>query len=161
MISDVSGNLLEAKVQALVNPVNTKGVMGKGLALQFKQQFPSVFRIYNADAKQGEVRLGEMHVVPLKRLGDGPKWVINFPTKGHWRSSSRLGDIESGLSDLVETVRRHDIKSLALPPLGCGLGGLDWKDVRPMIENAFRLLPDVDVQLYTPDAPPKPPSRAK
>jgi O-acetyl-ADP-ribose deacetylase (regulator of RNase III) len=152
MIQFVYGNLLDAPVEALVNTVNTRGIMGKGIALQFKRKFPVMFRDYEQACKTGEVRLGKMHVYDFGNLTDGPHWIINFPTKGHWRERSRLSDIETGLEDLVETVRRLGIRSIAIPPLGCGNGGLNWADVRPRIEAAFTNLPDVKVLLFEPES---------
>jgi len=146
-----SGNLLLADVDALVNTVNTKGVMGKGLALQFKKAFPDAFRSYEQDCKAGVVETGKMHVA--RRLAD-PYFIINFPTKKHWRNPSRMEYVQKGLDDLIETVKELKIRSIAIPPLGCGNGGLDWADVRPLIECSFSKLPDVDVLLYPPaDAP--------
>ena len=143
MIQIAQGNLLVAQVDALVNTVNTQGIMGKGIALQFKQAFPAMFRDYEKACKAGEVRLGKMHVFDFGGLAGEARWIINFPTKGHWRERSRLTDIEAGLEDLVDTVRRLGIRSIAVPPLGCGNGGLNWADVRPRIEAAFANLPDV------------------
>lgn len=154
MITEAKGNLLTAPVEALVNTVNTEGVMGKGIALQFKNAFPGMFKAYNSAAKRGEIKLGQMHVWQTQAL-DGPQYIINFPTKGHWRSKSRIVDIDSGLVDLVNVVREHGITSIAVPPLGCGNGGLDWADVEPRIRAAFDALPDVDVRLYPPAGAPK------
>jgi O-acetyl-ADP-ribose deacetylase (regulator of RNase III) len=151
MIQISLGNLLKAPADALVNTVNTKGVMGKGIALQFKQAFPAMFRDYENACKAGKVRLGKMHVYDLGGLADGPYWIINFPTKGHWREPSRLTDVETGLEDLVATVCRLGIRSIAIPALGCGNGGLNWADVHPRIEAAFKNLPDVNVLLYEPE----------
>jgi O-acetyl-ADP-ribose deacetylase (regulator of RNase III) len=151
MIQIAQGNLLEARVEALVNTVNTVGVMGKGIALQFKQAFPAMFRDYAMACKTGDVRLGKMHVFDLGGLAGDRRWIINFPTKGHWRERSRLTDIAAGLEDLVDTVRRLGIRSIAIPPLGCGNGGLNWVDVRPRIEAAFTNLPDVNVLLFKPE----------
>ncbi len=148
------GNLLEADADALVNTVNTKGVMGKGVALQFKRAFPANYEAYRAACNAGEVRLGRMFVTETGRL-DNPRLIINFPTKGHWKSRSRLEDIEAGLQDLRRILEEHDVKSLALPPLGCGLGGLDWADVRPRIEQALSDLP-VDVIVFEPAGAPAP-----
>jgi O-acetyl-ADP-ribose deacetylase (regulator of RNase III) len=156
MIEIAKGNLLEAPVEALVNTVNTQGIMGKGIALQFKQAFPEMFRDYEKACKAGDVRLGKVHVYDLGGLTGGPRWIINFPTKGHWRERSRLTDIEAGLRDLAATVRRLGIRSLAVPPLGCGNGGLNWTDVRPRIEDTFAGLPDVKVQLFAPGRAPQP-----
>jgi O-acetyl-ADP-ribose deacetylase (regulator of RNase III) len=152
MILISQGNLLVAPVDALVNTVNIKGIMGKGIALQFKRAFPAMFRDYALACKAGRVQLAKMHVFDLGRITGGPRWIINFPTKGHWRERSRLIDIESGLVDLVNTVRRLGIGSIAIPPLGCGNGGLNWADVRPRIEAAFTNLPDVNVLLFEPES---------
>jgi O-acetyl-ADP-ribose deacetylase (regulator of RNase III) len=151
MIQINRGNLLKAQAESLVNTVNTKGIMGKGIALQFKQAFPLMFRDYEKACKVGEVQLGKMHVFDLGGLTGRPRWIINFPTKGHWRERSRLSDIETGLEDLVETVRRLGIRSIAIPRLGCGNGGLNWADVRPRIDAAFTNLPDVNVLLFEPE----------
>jgi O-acetyl-ADP-ribose deacetylase (regulator of RNase III) len=157
MIEIVHGNLLDAKVDALVNTVNTEGVMGKGIALQFRQAYPSMFKAYVADSKAGRVKLGEMNVFDLGALVNvGPRWIVNFPTKGHWKTRSRLADIEKGLESLVATVRELGIKSIAVPPLGCGNGGLDWNDVRPLIERAFAKMSDVRVLLFAPSGAPAP-----
>lgn len=154
MIEFAQGNLLRAPVEALVNTVNTEGIMGKGIALQFKQAFPEMFKAYEDACKAGEVRLGLVHIFDLGGLVGGPRWIINFPTKGHWRSRSRLADIESGLADLVENIHRLGIRSIAVPPLGCGHGGLDWQDVRPRIEAAFAAIPEIKVILYPPTGTP-------
>jgi O-acetyl-ADP-ribose deacetylase (regulator of RNase III) len=151
MIEIAQGNLLEAPVEALVNTVNTKGIMGKGIALQFKQAFPEMFRDYENACKAGEVQLGKMHVFDLGGLAGAPRWIVNFPTKGHWRERSRLADIETGLEDLVTTILCLGIRSIAIPPLGCGNGGLNWADVRPRIEAAFTNSPDVNVLLFEPE----------
>jgi len=150
MILISQGNLLAAPVDALVNTVNIVAIMGKGIALQFKQAFPVMFREYEKACKAGEVQLGRMHIFDLGGLVGGPRWIINFPTKGHWRDRSRLTDIETGLEDLVSIVRRLGIRSVAIQPLGCGNGGLNWEDVRPRIELAFVNLPDVNVLLFAP-----------
>ena len=154
MIETTQGNLLKAPVEALVNTVNTEGVMGKGIALQFKQAYPQMFRAYEHACKAGEVRLGKMHVVDLGGLLGGPRWIINFATKGHWRARSRISDIEAGLQDLVATIKRLNIRSIAVPPLGCGHGGLEWSEVRPLIESALGHLPDVRVLVFAPGATP-------
>lgn len=154
MIEIATGNLLDSPAEALVNTVNTAGIMGRGIALQFKQAYPAMFRNYEAACKAGEVQLGKLHVFDRGGLVGNPRWIINFPTKGHWKSRSRLKDIEAGLSDLVAKIRALNIRSIALPPLGCGNGGLDWRVVRPRIEAAFRNLPEVSVSLYAPEGPP-------
>lgn len=145
------GDLITAEVDAIVNTVNTVGVMGKGLALQIKNAFPEVFAGYARACKEGAVAVGRMHVV---HRSSSPRFVINFPTKKHWRQPSKLEYIESGLADLVAQVRKLGIRSIAIPPLGCGLGGLDWDDVKPRIIEAFGSLPDVRVMLFDPDNSP-------
>jgi O-acetyl-ADP-ribose deacetylase (regulator of RNase III) len=154
MIRIGSGNLLLADVDALVNTVNTVGVMGKGIALQFKRAYPAMFKAYEAAVRAGDVRLGEVYVWRTEAMS-GPRFVINFPTKGHWRARSRLSDIDMGLKDLVRVVHELGITSIAVPPLGCGNGGLDWNDVEPMILRAFESIPAVDVLLYAPTAVPE------
>jgi len=154
MIIFSTGNLLEDQAEAYVNTVNTVGVMGKGIALQFKQAFPGVFKQYTKACKQDTVKVGRMHVVHVEGLTN-PKYVINFPTKKHWRDPSKMDYIQSGLKDLVQVIRELDIKSIALPPLGCGNGGLDWNLVLPEIEEAFKDVP-VDVHLYAPSSSPQP-----
>lgn len=143
------GNLLEAEAEALVNTVNTVGVMGRGIAMMFKERFPRNYQAYAAACKAGEVQTGKMFVTATGELG-GPRWIINFPTKRHWRQPSRLEWIEEGLRDLVRVVQDNGIRSVALPPLGCGNGGLEWKDVRPLIEDAFKQLQGVDVIVFEP-----------
>jgi O-acetyl-ADP-ribose deacetylase (regulator of RNase III) len=155
MIELTKGNLLEAPVEALVNTVNTEGIMGKGIALQFKQAYPEMFRAYERACKAGEVKLGKIQVHDLGGLVGGPRWIINFPTKGHWRSKSRISDVDEGLKDLVSAIRRLHIRSIALPPLGCGNGGLNWSDVRPHIEAAVAELSDVRVLLFAPGVAPE------
>jgi O-acetyl-ADP-ribose deacetylase (regulator of RNase III) len=157
MIEEGHGNLLTADVDALVNTVNTVGVMGKGIALQFKRAFPENFRTYHDACERGEVRLGRMFVVDREVLGRH-RFIINFPTKRHWRSASRLADIESGLGALVETVAEHGITSLAIPALGCGNGGLPWAEVRPLIEQACARMPDVRAVVFAPEGAPAPDS---
>ena len=155
MIEAARGNLLEAPVEALVNTVNTKGVMGRGIALQFKQAYPEMFRTYERACGHGEVQLGKMHVFDLGGLVGGPRWIINFPTKGDWRKPSRLRDVQEGLQDLVAIIRKMHIRSIALPPLGCGNGGLNWDDVRPVIEDALAEVPEVRVLLFGPTGAPE------
>jgi len=143
------GDLLEQRVDAIVNTVNTVGVMGKGIALQFKRRWPANYEAYEAACKQGEVVPCKMFVFDNGQLAE-PKFIINFPTKRHWRQPSRLSDIECGLEDLIRQVRELRIKSIAIPPLGCGNGGLDWAEVLPLIEQAFAKVPDVEARLFPP-----------
>jgi len=140
MINAAEGNMLEADVEALVNTVNCVGVMGKGIALQFKQAFPENFGLYAAACRAHEVKPGRIFVVELGRM-DGPRFIMNFPTKRHWKGPSRLEDIRSGLGALIGEVRRLDIRSIAVPPLGCGNGGLNWADVEPLVREAFSSVP--------------------
>jgi len=149
MIRFTQGNLLEADVEALVNTVNTVGIMGKGIALMFKEAFPPNFREYAAACKRGEVRTGRMFVTENPALM-GPRWIINFPTKEHWRTRTRIEWIEDGLEDLRRVVEEKGIRSIAVPPLGCGHGGRSWSEVRPLIEKALGDLPEVDVVVYEP-----------
>lgn len=147
MIRFVQGDLLQAPEEALVNAMNTVGVMGKGLALAFKQRFPETFLSYAAACKAGEVTVGRMFVTRNPELV-GPRWIIHFPTKQDWRQPSNLEWIESGLVDLRAVVAAHGIRSLAVPRLGCGLGGLRWEQVRPLMVAAFEDLPDIDCVVY-------------
>lgn len=153
MVREDEGNLLDADAEAFVNTVNTVGVMGKGLALQFKQAYPGNFRAYEAACRRGEVRLGSMFTWDTGLPGN-PRFIINFPTKGHWRSRSRLADVEAGLDDLRRVIQDCEIRSIAVPPLGCGNGGLDWDAVRPLIAEALGDLPDVEVIVYPPHGAP-------
>ena len=153
MITDAHGNLLDDPADALVNTVNTVGIMGKGIALQFKRRFPAMFKDYERAAKKGELHLGSMHVWPTGRL-EAPHYIINFPTKGHWRARSKLPDIEAGLEDLRSVLLELKVKSVAVPPLGCGHGGLRWTQVEPLIKEALADLPGVDIRVYPPEGPP-------
>jgi O-acetyl-ADP-ribose deacetylase (regulator of RNase III) len=148
-----AGDILAEDAEALVNTVNCVGIMGRGIALQFKTAFPENFKAYEAACKRGEVQPGRMFVFATGQLTN-PKHIINFPTKRHWRGKSRLSDIEAGLVALVAEIKARDIRSFAIPPLGSGLGGLDWSDVRPRMEEAFRSLPDVKVIIFEPKGVP-------
>ena len=144
------GNLLLAPVAALVNTVNTEGVMGKGLALQFRQAYELNYKLYRQACKEGRVRVGEMFVTETG-AAFGPRYIINFPTKRHWKEASRMEYITLGLEALKAVLHERGIESVALPPLGCGNGGLDWDDVRPVIETSLRELQGrVAVQLFAP-----------
>lgn len=149
MVTFEQGNLLDSNVEALVNTVNTVGVMGKGIALMFKERFPENFREYAAACQAGEVQLGKMFVTENDDLV-GPKWVVNFPTKEHWRSSTKLEWIERGMKDLIRVVEDKGIRSIAVPPLGCGNGGLDWRDVKPVIEAALSEVKGLETRVYEP-----------
>jgi O-acetyl-ADP-ribose deacetylase (regulator of RNase III) len=154
MIEYKSGNILEATAEALVNTVNCVGVMGRGIALQFRNAYPDNYRAYKAACDRKEVVPGRMFAFDLNRF-ENPKLIINFPTKRHWKGKSRIEDIESGLQDLVRALREYEVKSVAIPPLGCGLGGLEWREVRPMIESALAELPDLRAILFPPEGAPK------
>lgn len=151
MISYTQGNLLEADVDALVNTVNTVGVMGKGIALMFKETFPENYKAYEAACGRHDVQIGRMFVTERHDLV-GPKWIINFPTKKHWRQPSKLEWIDAGLKDLRQVMADKQIRSIALPPLGTGNGGLDWSLVRPLIERELQALPNVRVVVFEPTA---------
>jgi O-acetyl-ADP-ribose deacetylase (regulator of RNase III) len=154
MIQFTSGNILHADVEALVNTVNCVGIMGRGIALQFKNAYPENFAAYARACKAEEVRPGRMFVYDTGALTN-PRYIINFPTKRHWKGKSRMEDIESGLEDLERVIRRKGISSIAIPPLGAGLGGLDWNEVRPRIEEAMASLDHVDVLVYEPNGAPE------
>ncbi len=148
-IEFTEGNLLDSKSEAVVNTVNTVGVMGKGVALMFKEAFPDNFKEYEAACKAKELQVGKMFVTRRDSFL-GPKWIVNFPTKAHWRYPSKMEWIERGLDDLKAVITRNDIRSIALPPLGAGNGGLDWAEVRELIVEKFRDLQDVQVTIYEP-----------
>lgn len=149
MIHYVKGNLLESKADALVNTVNTVGVMGKGIALQFREAFPENFRIYSNACRRKEVHVGEMFVTEDFNIVTGHKTIVNFPTKTHWKLPSEYSYIEQGLKSLRKVIEEKHIQSIAIPPLGSHNGGLDWFRVKRMIEDSLSGL-DCDIQLYEP-----------
>jgi len=148
MIIFTHGNLLDAEVEALVNTVNTVGVMGKGIALMFKEAFPENFKLYKQACDRGDIRIGHVFATERRDVMGGPRWIINFPTKQHWRSPSKLEWIEEGLADLRRFIKEHAIHSVALPPLGSGNDGLDWDAVRPLIVKVLDSLRDVSIIVY-------------
>ncbi|MFJ5932716.1 macro domain-containing protein [Sphingomonas sp. TX0543] len=148
-----TGDLLKADAEAIVNTVNCVGIMGRGIALQFKKAFPANFHAYARACEDGEVQPGKMFVFDSGSFTN-PRYIINFPTKRHWKGKSRIEDIESGLVALAHEISERGIKSIAIPPLGAGLGGLDWGDVRPRIEAALRDLPNLHVLIYQPKGAP-------
>lgn len=154
MIQITSGNILHADVEAVVNTVNCVGIMGRGIALQFKNAYPENFAAYARACKADEVRPGHMFVYEMGGLTN-PRFIINFPTKRHWKGKSRMEDIEAGLVDLQRVIQSKGIRSIAVPPLGAGLGGLDWAEVKPRIEEALASLDHVDVQIYEPKGAPE------
>jgi len=155
MIEITRGNVVTAEADAIVNTVNCVGFMGKGIALQFKKAYPENCEAYRKACDRGEVQPGRMFIFDTGDMLHA-RYVVNFPTKRHWKGRSRYEDIEAGLLALIKEVKRLGIRSIAVPPLGCGLGGLDWRKVRPMIEAAFAALPDVRVLLFEPAGAPEP-----
>ena len=155
MIEKQRGNLLEADVEALVNTVNTVGVMGKGIALQFKKAFPKNFNAYKQACDTGQLEPGKMFVFHTNSLRN-PKYIINFPTKKHWKEKSRIEFIVSGLNSLLEEIRLLGITSIAIPPLGCGHGGLLWSEVCPLINQAFEKVPHIKTIIFEPAGAPAP-----
>ncbi len=153
MIQYTQGDILQADAEALVNTVNCVGVMGRGIALHFKHAYPANFEAYAAACKREEVQPGRMFVHDTGQ--PEPRWIVNFPTKRHWRGKSRIEDIEAGMHALVDEIRTREIGSIAIPPLGSGLGGLAWNDVRPIVEAALAELPDVRAIVYEPGGQPQ------
>ena len=153
MIEQKIGDLFQEDAEALVNSVNCVGVMGRGIALQFKKAFPENFKAYAEACKRGEVQPGRMFVCDLGKMTN-PRYIINFPTKRHWRAKSRLVDVEAGLEALVDEIRQRNIRSIAIPPLGTNLGGLSWRDVGPRIRDALGKVEGLDVRLFEPGGGP-------
>lgn len=149
MIEYKKGNILAEDVEAVVNTVNCVGIMGRGIALQFKNSFPDNFKAYSAACKRNEVQPGRMFIYDTGRLTN-PRYIVNFPTKRHWKGKSRMEDIDAGLAALVEEIRARQIRSIAIPPLGSGLGGLDWLKVRARIEAALNGIDDLRVVIFEP-----------
>lgn len=160
MIEYTVGDILNADAEALVNTVNCVGVMGRGIALQFKNAFPENFKAYKAACDREEVQPGRLFVFETGFVTN-PKYIVNFPTKRHWRGKSRIEDIDAGLDALAQWIRDREIRSLAIPPLGSGLGGLYWPDVRRRIEAALSDLPDVRFIVFEPRPDGAPPVRAR
>ncbi len=153
MIRFETGDILVEDAEALVNTVNCVGIMGRGIALQFKRAFPENFRAYALACQRGHVRPGHMFVFETLQLTN-PRYIINFPTKRHWRGNSRIEDIDAGLKDLAAVIRERGIRSIAVPPLGSGLGGLDWSRIRPRIEAALCGFDNLDVVIFEPTGAP-------
>jgi O-acetyl-ADP-ribose deacetylase (regulator of RNase III) len=153
MIEFKTGDILKEDAEALINTVNCVGVMGRGIALQFKNAFPENFKAYTKACKNNTVQPGRMFVFKTGSLTN-PQYIINFPTKRHWREKSRMEDIETGLKSLVATIHEYNIRSIAIPPLGSGLGGLDWSIVKTRIQESLQALPDVHVIIYEPTGAP-------
>ena len=153
MVEYKTGDIFAEDVEALVNSVNCVGVMGRGIALQFKTRFPENFKAYARACKREEVRPGRMFVFETGQLTN-PRYIINFPTKRHWRGKSRIEDIEAGLEALTQEISERNIRSIAVPPLGSDLGGLDWSEVRPRMEARLRAVDGVQVVIFTPGSAP-------
>ncbi len=153
MIHSTEGDILRDESEAVVNTVNCVGVMGRGIALQFRNAYPDNFKAYEKACQREEVQPGKMFLYETGELTN-PRYIINFPTKRHWRGKSRMEDIDSGLEALVKVLRDKKIRSIALPPLGSGLGGLNWSEVRPRIVSALRELDNVKVTIYEPAGAP-------
>ena len=153
MIEYKTGDILTEDAEALVNTVNCVGVMGRGIALQFKRAFPENFKAYAAHCKRNEIQPGKMFIFETGEM-ISPRFIVNFPTKRHWRSKSRIEDIESGLGSLADEIRSRGIRSIAIPPLGSGLGGLNWSDVRSRMQEALSGLDDVRVVIFEPGGGP-------
>ena len=151
MIHYKTGNLLDSKAEALVNTVNRVGVMGKGIALQFKNMFPNNFKIYAKACKDKELKVGTLLVTEEESLLSGKKIIVNFPTKTSWRLPSEYIFIEKGIDELVKVIKDKNIKSIAIPPLGAGNGGLDWNKVKPILEKNLKDL-DSEIYIYEPNA---------
>ena len=143
------GNIIETDAEALVNTVNTKGVMGAGIALQFKKAFPENFKLYEKASKDDKVQIGKIFVTETGKITN-PKYIINFPTKQHWRYPSKLEWIKEGLVDLRNFIIQKKLKSIAIPPLGCGNGKLNWDDVKPLIVNAVSGIEDLNTLIFEP-----------
>jgi O-acetyl-ADP-ribose deacetylase (regulator of RNase III) len=151
MINYVTGNILDSEAQAIVNTVNTVGVMGKGIALQFKKAYPNNYKTYSIACKNEEVIVGKMFVTTDSNISSGEKLIINFPTKQHWRKPSEYIYIEDGLNDLVNVIKLNQIKSIAIPPLGAGNGGLKWEKVKKIIEEKLSHL-DIEIFVFEPSS---------
>jgi len=154
MIEYKHGDILLENAEALINTVNCIGIMGRGIALQFKNAFPENFKAYAKACKKHEVQPGKMFVFETEQLTN-PRYIINFPTKRHWRGKSRIEDIEEGLKALVDTINKYNIRSIAIPPLGSGLGGLDWPTVKSRIESVLQSFSDVHIFIYEPNGAPE------
>ena len=153
MIEFKTGDIFAENVDAIVNSVNCVGVMGRGIALQFRKAYPANFKAYAEACRRNEVQPGKMFIHETSEL-TGPRYIINFPTKRHWRGKSRIEDIENGLDALASELRDKGIGSVGVPPLGSDLGGLSWEDVRPRIVSALEQLPDVRVVVFEPGSAP-------
>lgn len=151
MIKYVTGNILDSDSEALINTVNTDGIMGKGIALQFKKAFPANFKLYQKACKDKIVDIGKLLITKDSSLASGTKFIINFPTKKSWRKPSEYSFIESGLDDLLRVTQLNNIKSIAIPPLGAGNGGLEWEKVKNIIERKLSSS-NMNILIYEPNS---------
>ena len=142
------GNIVDESADALVNTVNCVGVMGKGVAAEFKKRFPGNFEKYAAACSENKVKPGKMFIFKTGQMF--PSYIVNFPTKQHWRGGSRMEYVEDGLKDLITKIKRRPIRSIAIPPLGCGFGGLKWSEVRPLIERSFEDMDGLEITIFEP-----------
>jgi len=149
MIKFVTGNIFESKAEALVNTVNTQGVMGKGIALQFKRAFPNNFKAYEEACKNNKIQIGNLFIYKDRNVETGEKLIVNFPTKQSWRKPSEYSFIEFGLDDLLKVIKENHIKSIAIPPLGAGNGGLEWERVKKIIVEKLGPL-DISITVFEP-----------
>ena len=149
MIKYITGNILESNAEALINTVNIVGVMGKGIALQFKKAYHNNYKAYVEACKRNEIEIGSLFVVKDSNLNSGEKYIINFPTKKDWRKPSEYSFIETGLDDLIRVLKKYKIQSVAIPPLGAGNGGLEWEKVKRIIEQKLGKL-EIEIIVYEP-----------
>ncbi len=144
------GNILESNTEVIVNPVNIVGVMGKSLALQFKQKFPTNYKIYKEACKNKTIDIGKLLLVDESTL-EKKKFILNFPTKNHWSNPSKIEYIEEGLKDLVRIIENNNFESMAIPALGCGLGGLEWENVKLLLEKYLGNLEGIEIVIFEPN----------
>ena len=149
MIKYIKGNIFKTNAAAIVNPVNTQGVMGKGLALEFKKRYPENYKSYKKACHKNLCKIGKIHTFKLQNNDSNLKYIMNFPTKHYWNNPSELEYIVKGLYDVQMEILWLGLGSIAIPRLGCGLGGLDWKDVLKCIEDILGILDELEVQLYS------------
>lgn len=149
MIKYTKGNILESTAEALINTVNTVGVMGKGIALQFKKAYLHNYKVYTDACKNNELVIGKVLIVKDSNLTSGEKLIINFPTKQDWKKPSEYSYIEEGLDDLVKKIKEYNIQSIAIPPLGAGNGGLEWERVKIIIEKKLAGL-NIEILVFEP-----------
>ena len=151
MIKFIKGDLFNSKMYALVNTVNCVGVMGKGIALEFKKRFPHYFKVYKETCDLKELEIGELLIIYDLHFRMKERMIVSFPTKKHWRNPSEYEYIEKGLEELVKLIYQHEIKEIAMPALGCTNGGLDWEVVKEMIVKHLSLLENIEIEVYEPN----------